>query len=85
MAAAIILAIAVFCAGGSYFVEYEAWDDASAGYVYRERPFAGAVLTVAVLTSAAILFAGALVAFRLTRGSRSAADRASVSDVRSVR
>lgn len=81
VAAAIILAIAVFCAGASYFVEYQEWDDAAASYVYRERPLAGAVFALAVMTSAAILFAGALVAFRLTRWSASTAGRAAISDL----
>ncbi len=65
--AALILAMAIFCAGGFYFVEYQEWDAATASYVYRERPFSGAVLGVSVLTSAVVLYTGALMLLRAGR------------------
>jgi hypothetical protein len=70
--AALILAMAIFCAGGFYFVEYEVWDAATSAYVYRNRPFSGAVFGVSVLLSAAVLYVAALMLLRTGRvhGSR---------------
>lgn len=65
--AALILAMAIFCAGGFYFVEYQEWDAATASYVYRARPFSGAVLGVSVLTSAIVLYTAALMLLRAGR------------------
>ncbi|MGC0369288.1 hypothetical protein [Microbacterium sp. SLBN-111] len=65
--AALILAMAIFCAGGYYFVEYQVWDAASSTYVYRERPYSGAVLGLSVVFSAAVLYAGALLLVRAGR------------------
>lgn len=65
--AALILAMAIFCAGGYYFVEYQVWDAASSTYVYRERPYSGAVLGLSVVISAAVLYAGAVLLMRAGR------------------
>ena len=67
VAIALVVAMAIFCAGGFYFVEYQEWDAAGATYVYRSRPFSGAVLGVSVLVSAGVLFAAA---FMLRRAGR---------------
>ena len=49
VAVALIVAMVIFCAGGYYYVEYQAWDAASSTWVYRNRPFSGAVFAVSVL------------------------------------
>lgn len=67
VAAALILAMAIFCAGGFYFVEYQVWDAATSAYVYRNRPFSGAVLGASVVLSAAVLYAAALMLLRTGR------------------
>jgi hypothetical protein len=65
--AALILAMAIFCAGGYYFVEYQEWDASTSAYVYRARPYSGAVLGVSVVVSAAVLYAAALLLVRAGR------------------
>lgn len=67
VAAALILAMAVFCAGGMYFVEYQVWDATTSTYVYENRPYSGVVLATAVITSAAVLYAAALLLMRAGR------------------
>ena len=63
----LILAMAVFCAGGSYFVGYQEWDAATASYVYRNRPFSGVVLGGSVVASAVVLYTAALMLLRAGR------------------
>lgn len=67
VAVALIVAMAIFCAGGYYFVSYEVWDAASSTWVYRNRPFSGAVFAISVLVSAGVLFAAALLLLRAGR------------------
>ncbi|WP_278102934.1 hypothetical protein AB0870_16230 [Microbacterium proteolyticum] len=67
VAVALIVAMVIFCAGGYYYVEYQAWDAASSTWVYRNRPFSGAVLAVSVLVSAGVLFGAALLLLRTGR------------------
>lgn len=64
---ALILAMAIFCAGGFYFVEYQEWDAASAAFVYRSRPFSVVVLAASVVVSAVVLFGAALMLLRTGR------------------
>lgn len=67
VAVALIVAMAIFCAGGLYYVEYEVWDAATSTWVYRDRPFSGAVLAASVLVSAGVLFTAALLLLRAGR------------------
>ncbi|MCG7416821.1 hypothetical protein MHY30_04795 [Microbacterium sp. ACRRU] len=65
--AALIVAMVIFCAGGSYFVEYQEWDATTSAFVYRTRPFSGVVLGGSVIVSAAVLFGAALLLLRTGR------------------
>ncbi|KZE39698.1 hypothetical protein [Microbacterium sp. T32] len=65
--AALILAMAIFCAGGYYYVEYQVWDATTSAYIYRARPYSGAVLGVSVVLSAAVLYAAAVMPMRAGR------------------
>lgn len=67
VAIALIVAMAIFCAGGFYYVEYQVWDSATSTYVYRGRPFSGAVLGVSVVISGVVLCTAALLLRRAGR------------------
>lgn len=67
VAGSLVVAMAIFCAGGYYFVGYQEWDVATATYVYRDRPLSGAVLAASVIASAVVLYGAAVALLRVAR------------------
>ncbi|MFG6279906.1 hypothetical protein [Microbacterium sp. 5K110] len=67
VAVSLIVAMAIFCAGGYYFVGYQEWDVGAATYVYRDRPFSGAVLGASVVASGVVLCGAAMLVLRVAR------------------
>ncbi|MBT9607992.1 hypothetical protein [Microbacterium sp.] len=67
VAVSLIVAMAIFCAGGYYFVGYQEWDASTATYVYRDRPFSAAVLGASVVASAVVLYGAAMMLLRVAR------------------